>query len=656
MGKLFRVKIKTRLYVSFLFILLIPSLVIGAISYETAKTKVGDSMTQTATQNMKLLDDAMNKWIEPEIKNVQYLSHLVTASSFDGHDNLALRKQLMYYQELHPELVSTYVGTQSGLMVQEPMLKLPDGYDPRKAEWYQQAMAQKSGYIITAPYQATGNGQWVITLARVTEDASGVIAFDLNLNELSKIAKQVQIGQAGYVVMIDQNNKVLFYPTLKTGAAATDLPVDTLKKSQEGLFDYSYQGQAKHMAFVTNRYTTWKIAGTWDVNEVTQAASSIFNTTALVLAIALVLGGAIVYLIVISITRPLRSLLVATERINEGDLTDRITVRSGDELGELSTHFNTMVDSLRGVLLGVGESASQLAASSEELTASAGQTSRATEHIAHTIEAMAVGSERQVRSVEDTDRTITDMSAGVQQIATNAQHVSATAMHASQVAVDGSLAVHKATEQMSSISATVNSLADSIRGLGDKTQHIGKIVEAITSIADQTSLLALNAAIEAARAGEHGRGFAVVADEVRKLAEQSGEMAQGIATYIGTIQQDIAAAVQAMEAGTQEVTAGIEVVNGAGASFVDLQDAVDEVTTQIQEVSAAVQQLAASSTRVVEAIGNITEVAEEAASGTQNISASAQEQLASMEEITTSASALSQMAEELEVVIRKFRL
>jgi methyl-accepting chemotaxis protein len=656
MGKLFRVKIKTRLYVSFLIILLIPSLVIGAISYEMARTKVGDSMTQTATQNMNLLNDAVNKWIEPEIKNVQYLSHLVTMSSFDGKGDLALRKQLMYYQELHPELISTYVGTSAGQMVQEPMLKLPVGYDPRKRPWYQQAMAQKGSFIITPPYVAASSGNLVVTLARTTEDGFGVIAFDLNLGELSKIAKQVQIGQAGYVMMIDQDGKILYHPSIKAGAAAADLPVSTLKQSQEGLFSYSFKGQANEMAFVTNRYTGWKIAGTWEQAEVSRAASSIFNTTALVIVIALLLGGLLVYLIVISITRPLRSLLVATDRINQGDLTERIVVKSGDELGKLSTHFNKMADSLHAVLLEVGESASQLAASSEELTASAEQTARATEHIAQTIEEMATGSEQQVRSVEATERTITDMSAGVQQIAANAQSVSNTAVHASQVAADGSLAVHKATKQMSSISATVNGLAQSIRGLGDKTQHIGKIVEAITGIADQTSLLALNAAIEAARAGEQGRGFAVVADEVRKLAEQSGEMAHGIEEYIGTIQQDIATAVQAMEAGTQEVTAGIEVVNGAGASFESLQDAVDEVTTQIQEVSAAVHQLAASSTRVVEAIDEITQVAEEAASGTQNISASAQEQLASMEEITSSASALSHLAEELETVIRKFRL
>lgn len=656
MGKWFRVKIKTRLYASFLIILLIPSLVIGGIAYDTARTKVGDSMTQTATQNMKLLNDALDKWIEPEIKNVQYLSHTVTASSFDGKGDLALRKQLMYYQELHPELLSTYVGTSTGEMVQEPMLKLPDGYDPRQRPWYQQAMAQKGSFIITAPYVAASSHALVVTLARVTEDGSGVIAFDLNLNELAKIAKQVQIGQAGFVTMIDQQGKILYHPTLKPGADAANFPVSQLKKSEEGLFSYDANGQTNEIAFVTNRYTGWKIAGMWQQAEVSRAASSIFNTTALVLVIALLLGGVLVSFIVLSITRPLRSLLAATDRINQGDLTERIVVRSSDELGQLSSHFNTMADSLHVVLVGVGESSSQLAASSEELTASAEQTARATEHIAQTIEEMATGSEQQVRSVEATERTITDMSAGVQQIAANAQSVSNTAVHASRVAADGSLAVQKATEQMNSISATVNGLAQSIRGLGDKTQHIGKIVEAITGIADQTSLLALNAAIEAARAGEHGRGFAVVADEVRKLAEQSGEMAHGIAEYIGSIQVDISTAVQAMEAGTQEVIAGIAVVNGAGTSFVSLQDAVEEVTTQIQEVSAAVQQLAASSSRVVEAIDEITQVAEEAAAGTQNISAAAEEQLASMEEITSSASALSQLAEELETVIRKFRL
>jgi methyl-accepting chemotaxis protein len=87
-----------------------------------------------------------------------------------------------------------------------------------------------------------------------------------------------------------------------------------------------------------------------------------------------------------------------------------------------------------------------------------------------------------------------------------------------------------------------NLVADGIRQMGrmvegsvaisENSSQVSQIAGAISRIASQTNMLALNAAIEAARAGEHGKGFAVVAEEVRKLAENSGSLAQEIASLV----------------------------------------------------------------------------------------------------------------------------
>jgi methyl-accepting chemotaxis protein len=166
----------------------------------------------------------------------------------------------------------------------------------------------------------------------------------------------------------------------------------------------------------------------------------------------------------------------------------------------------------------------------------------------------------------------------------------------------------------------------------------------------------LNAAIEAARAGEQGRGFAVVADEVRKLAEQSSDLAGEITNSITTVQTEILNAVAAMHASASHVSGGIEVVAVAGASFQKIQDAVNEVATQIQEVSSSVQHMAVGAQQVTGSVETIKNVVEEQAAGTQTVSASTEDQLASMEEITATAASLSNMAEQLEGIIKKFKL
>lgn len=209
---------------------------------------------------------------------------------------------------------------------------------------------------------------------------------------------------------------------------------------------------------------------------------------------------------------------------------------------------------------------------------------------------------------------------------------------------------------MNSINGTVNDLAGVVSGLGDRSKEIGQIIGAITSIAEQTNLLALNAVIEAARAGEHGSGFAVVADEVRKLAEQSVRSAQEISQLISITQHDTNKAVESMEFVTKEVISGMEVVNNAGNSFVHIQESVNEVTIQIQEVSSAVQQMAAGAEQAVQSMKFITELADTAASCTQSVSTATEEQLAAMHEIASAAKYLTKMADDLQALIRRFTI
>lgn len=210
--------------------------------------------------------------------------------------------------------------------------------------------------------------------------------------------------------------------------------------------------------------------------------------------------------------------------------------------------------------------------------------------------------------------------------------------------------------QMQLIHSTVNEIAGIVKRLGDSSQEIGQIVQVITDIAQQTNLLSLNAAIEAARAGEQGRGFAVVADEVRKLAEESAKSAQQIEQLITTIQTESHTAVLSMEKGTKEVALGIEVVNEAGSSFVQISESVAQVASKIQEVQAYSQQMTASTEQAVYLIEQISKVAENSADGTQNVSAATEEQLAAVEQVSSSAESLARVAEKLQDQVRKFTL
>ncbi|WP_171684720.1 methyl-accepting chemotaxis protein [Paenibacillus planticolens] len=375
------------------------------------------------------------------------------------------------------------------------------------------------------------------------------------------------------------------------------------------------------------------------------------------ICIVAVLGSIYLFLALYrSITRVVLDMEKAAVRLADGDLTARFQIGTKDEFRVVANSFNHVCESFQSVLLEVSQSSNQLAASSEQLSASAGQSSKVTEHIAGITEQMADGASQQVYKVEESVQTIQEVSVKIQQIAVSAQSVAETTTTASEKSSKGGRAIQTAIGQMSSISSSVNGLAQVITQLAVTSQEISRITEAITQISQQTNLISLNAAIEAARAGEHGRGFAVVADEVKKLAGQSSQSAEKIADLIHVIQDEIDKVQESMQSATEEVILGIEVVHTAGSLFSEIEHFVDEVNSQAREVSAATQQISAGTTQAVQAIEGIASVAQATASRTQNVSAAAEEQLASMEEISASSSALSHMAEELKVLVDKFKL
>ncbi len=376
----------------------------------------------------------------------------------------------------------------------------------------------------------------------------------------------------------------------------------------------------------------------------------LFGVGGLVVAIALS------WLVAERYARPLVRLTEQTRRVASGDLTvSPLLIRSHDELGITAENFNQMVDELRNLMLQVNQSSANLSANSEQLAASAEETRLATGQIAAVVHEIAAGSELQVSHIEAGNKMIDELSDTIDHIARNAEYVSKNATQASGFAESGGSVIEKTVTQMQQISDKISQLTHVVRLLGERSNGIGAVVDTITQISSQTNLLALNAAIEAARAGEQGKGFAVVAIEVRQLAEQSAKAAKKIASELTMVQTDIKNAVRFAEEGTDVVKTGIEVVDEAGGSFKQIRSSVEQVASDIRDVSLAAKRMT-ESTILTDAIRSISKVAVNNAQGTHRAIAVTEEQKAAMKEVAVAARTLSEMAEQLQLAVGSFKM
>lgn len=431
------------------------------------------------------------------------------------------------------------------------------------------------------------------------------------------------------------------------------------------------------------------------------------------LAVSLVTAFVIIVAVPPEITRPVRALAEASLRMAEGDLhIEPLPVRWNDELGQMTTIFNGMVEKLRRVVSEVVAAGDELGRSSDELSEAADEAARATQELASAIEQVAAGTieqsgatdeamqalselqqamgriagaaQRQASRVEQTAHIVGTMETAVENVLRHASDIAEAAERSVATARTGGDVVQESVLAMQKISRMTTETAGKIEELRRHSARVGEIVTVISEIAEQTNLLALNAAIEAARAGEHGKGFAVVADEVRLLAERSAQSAREIADLVVTIQSEIAHAVAAMEANREEAHKGLDLSHQAGEALRQILGAFDGLSARLQEVRDVTRELGSAienvtghvtdiagiarenatestealrqSEAVVLAVERIAATAGQTAATAEEMTAATKEAAGSGQDVAKAAKSLAEMAERLRRSVAGFRL
>jgi methyl-accepting chemotaxis protein PixJ len=265
-------------------------------------------------------------------------------------------------------------------------------------------------------------------------------------------------------------------------------------------------------------------------------------------------------------------LLMEVDPVSQGDLTIRAKV-TPDEVGTIADSYNSIIRSLRQLVMDV-----QGASATVSQTASSNEAS---------VQQLSEEARRQMATITQALLQVQATVVSVKGVTTRALEAEQGVKLAATAIAEGDIAMDKTVAGISAIRETVSETAKKVKRLGEASQKISKVVNLINGFAAQTNLLALNAAIEAARAGEEGRGFAVVAEEVRSLAQQSSAATAEIEHLVEEIQTQTNEVVLAMEAGTEQVVEGTQLVEETRTKLNEITSVSATIRRLIGEISEA---------------------------------------------------------------------
>lgn len=362
-----------------------------------------------------------------------------------------------------------------------------------------------------------------------------------------------------------------------------------------------------------------------------------------ILAIAaIIIGFLFNFFIGRNISSFLKQAVSLASNMADGNLTERLSIRQTDEIGQLAKALNTMADKISAMVQSITNEMHHLAASANEMSMISDGLASSASETAEQSNSVAASTDQMSSNMNSVAAASEEAATNVNIVATAAEEVTRTGKQIAERTVE-------AREVTSNAVTLAASSTEKVDLLGNAALEISKVTEVITEISEQTNLLALNATIEAARAGEAGKGFAVVANEIKELARQTADATGEIRSKIESIQNSTNETIT-------EIKQISEVINKVENIVTDIDTAVDEQSATNSEIADNIMQAAQGIAEVNENVAQVSAAADNIARDIAGVSHVSGELVQSSNRVKQSAGELTGISQELQSYVSRFKI
>lgn len=654
-------------------------LIVGGIFFLASK-EANDIIEQEVMSKFTVISEQVTEKIKMSNMTVESFAGIIakTQKVKDFADQLSNKSTVDVSNEVH-EILTSYVSANTSML---DTIFITDSNGVVRAEgtdnrymgqgfidrgFFQQSKGGKPTW--SDIYESKIDGKpvrfYCIPLKSNSGSVVGVIGAVVKIDYMYTLLDAVKIGQSGSVYLIDNQKRFAYHPdpALRQKKVeeekGSNLSVLTANLSSGVSSSFNYEKDGVQRICNYTPLDNMTLLVTIDQSEVFGPVGKLKATLLLFGVTFMLVGVVAAYIVSRFISQKIKEVQKLIGEVAKGDLTvsfDRDHLERGDEIHQMGKSLSLMVTSLREMLTEIASQSNTIKHSGELLSQASDEGATAAQDISEKIQEMAVGTQEQTRFAAETNDLVIAMIEQLKAVVSEMDRLVYEANNTIESAKSGQTQIVKTIDQMHEIKMSSDKSLSVMQNLITASKMIGSITEAISSIATQTNLLALNAAIEAARAGEAGRGFAVVAEEIRKLASQSQESANDIGKIVKDIQVEIDTANSIIQSEGVQVGEGIVAIEATQKEFNGIISGVNETAQTIMAVWGSISETESAGSEVINAVDKINGIIQSMAANAQEISASSQQQNAVSEEISASAVQLTSIADDLDQVVRRFKI